>query len=237
MTGGLGGDFDSDEREAREIGGAAAEDESEFLSMAQQYYRGEMSQSATYLDRLDLTVDWAIAVVTAVLALAFESTERSSNLLLIGMIALVMFLLFDVRRYRTYDAIRARVRLVEENVFANAFDPEGAPLRDWRKELGRDLRSPVLKVTYREALSRRLGRVYFPMFLLLGVAWIFRITVFVPGETWLETASVSDVPGEVVAGALALFYAVLFALTFWPGKRQAKGEFHGQEPGAWKKPD
>ncbi|WP_458189949.1 DUF2270 domain-containing protein [Haladaptatus sp. NG-WS-4] len=234
MTRDSGEDLGPTERETREVAADAAYDREEFLSMIPHYYRGEVSRAGKYLDRLDLTVDWAIALVTAVLALAFESVQASSYLLLIGMIAITMFLVFDVRRYRMYDAIRARVRLIEENVYANTFDPVGAPLSEWREELGDDLRDPMLKVTYREALSRRLERVYFPLYLLLGVAWLFRITLFVPKETWRETASIPGIPGELVVGAVGLFYLLVVALTFWPQEREAKGEFHGEQAGDWK---
>ena len=118
--------FDSTGREEREVATEAALDESKFLSLMPHYYRGEVSQMATRLDRLDLTVDWAIAVIAAVLALSFESADKPPYFLLIGMFAMVMFLVFDVRRYRTYDAARSRVRMVVENLFANAFDPQGA---------------------------------------------------------------------------------------------------------------
>lgn len=226
--------FDPTERDAREVAGEAAGDSEEFLTMMPHFYRGAVSQSGRYLDRLDLTVDWAIAVVTAVLALGFESTDSPPYLMPIGMIAISMFLLFDVRRYRAYDAIRARVRLVEENVYANALNPVGVTLGEWREELGDDLRKPKLKVSYREALSRRLRRVYYPLFLLLGVAWLFRITIFVPNETWRETASIPGVSGEIVIGIIGAYYAVMTLLTFWPQEREAKGEFHGEEPGDWK---
>ncbi|GAA5040536.1 DUF2270 domain-containing protein [Haladaptatus pallidirubidus] len=227
-------EFDSTQRDAREVAADAADNREEFLSLVPHYYRGEVSHSGKFLDRLDLTVDWAIALVTAILALAFESVDSSPYLLLIGMVALSMFLVFDVRRYRMYDAIRARVRLIEENVYANAFDPTETPLKHWRKEIGDDLRNPMLKVSYREALSRRLKRVYFPLFSLLGVAWLFRITVFVPEETWHETASVPGVPGETVVVAVGIFYCAIMLLTFWRQSREAKGEFHGAEPGEWK---
>jgi uncharacterized membrane protein len=231
------GEFDPTGRQAREVAGEAATSREEFLSLMPHYYRGEVSQSGNLLDRLDLTVDWAIAVVTAVLALAFESSGASSFLLLIGMVAVSMFLFFDVRRYRTYDATRARVRLVEENLFAAAMDPSGTPMEEWRVELGDDLRAPTLKVTYFEALSRRLRHVYYPLYLLLGVAWLFRITLFAPDETWSQTASVSDVPGEVVVGLVAVLFVVLTVLTFWPRQREARGEFHGEKAGEWKQSD
>lgn len=230
-------DFDATEREAREVAGEAATDREEFLSLMPHYYRGEVSQAGNLLDRLDLTVDWAIAVVTAVLALAFESGGASSYLLLIGMVAVSMFLFFDARRYRTYDATRARVRLVEENLFANAMDPAGTPIKEWRVELGEDLRKPTLKVSYREALSRRLRRVYFPLYLLLGCAWVFRVTLFAGNEPWTETASLPGVPGEVVGGLVAVFFVAIALFTFWPREREAMGEFHDAEPGDWKRSD
>ncbi|WP_266076421.1 DUF2270 domain-containing protein [Haladaptatus caseinilyticus] len=226
--------FDSTGDTAREVAKNAAYDREEFLSLVPHYYRGEVSTAGKFLDRLDLTVDWAIALVTAVLALAFESTDSSPYLLLIGMVAVSMFLIFDVRRYRMYDAVRARVRLIEENVYANAFDPAGAPVEEWREEIGDDLRKPMLKVSYREALSRRLQRVYYLLLFLLGVAWLFRITVFVPRETWRETASVPGVTGEIVVAAVGVYYFVLTLIMLWPQQREAKGEFHGEVSGEWK---
>jgi len=227
-------EFDSTDREAREVGGAAAADQEEFLSLMPHYYRGEVSQSGNLLSRLDLTIDWAIVVVTAVLALAFQGGDAAAYLLLIGVVGVTLFLLFDVRRYRTFDASRARVRLLEENLFANSIDPRGAPFEDWRSELGDDLRKPTLKVTYLEALSRRLRQVYFPLYLLLGVAWAFRITIYAPGETWRQTATVPGLPAELVVGVVGAFFLAVTAFTYWPRQRRARGEFHGEKPGEWK---
>ncbi|RBI59700.1 hypothetical protein DMJ13_21450 [halophilic archaeon] len=211
----------------------AAFDRSEFISFLQQYYRGELDSITQFLSRMDLTTDWAIAVVAALLTLAFEE-NRGTYVLLVGMIILLFFLFFEARRYRLYDAHRARVRLVEENALANAFDPKGVEISDWRQELSDDLREPVLKVTFWEALERRLKRVYLPMLLLIGLAWLFRITVYVPNEQWLKTASVPGVPGEIVISTVFVYYLLLFIAAFWPREREAKGEFYGEEPGEWK---
>jgi len=227
--------FDSTDHEAREVAGVAATDDETFLSLMPHYYRGEVSQSGNLLSRLDLTTDWAIVVVTAVLALAFQGSDATAYLLLIGIVGVTLFLLFDVRRYRTFDASRARVRLLEENLFANSLDPEGVPLEDWRSELGDDLRRPTVKVSYLEALARRLRQVYFPLYLLLGVAWAFRITIYTPGETWRQTATVPGLPAELVVVAVAAFFAAVTAFTYWPRQRQARGEFHGEQSGDWKR--
>jgi uncharacterized membrane protein len=226
--------FDSAERDAREVAGDAGTDPDEFLSLMPHYYRGEVSQNGNLLTRLDLTTDWAIVVVSAVLALAFQGGDATAYLLLIGMVAVSLFLVFDVRRYRTYDASRARIRVLEENLFANSIDPSGAPLPDWRVELGEDLRKPTLKVSFREALSRRLRRVYYPLYVLLGVAWVFRVTLYEPRESLVETSSVPGIPGEIVVWVVAVFFVLVTAFTFWPHTREAKGEFHGEQPGRWK---
>ena len=227
-------DFDSTAPDERNVATVAATDREEFLSLLPHYYRGEMSQSGNLLSRLDLTTDWAIVVVTAVLALAFQGSDVSAYLLLIGLVGVSLFLLFDVRRYRAYDASRARIRLIEENLFANALEPTDAALEAWRAELGDDLRRPTFKVTYWEALSRRLRRIYYPLYLLLGVAWFFRITLYEPGEPWTRTASVPGISGPIVAVVVAAFFLAATVITVWPRRREAKGEFHGEESGRWK---
>lgn len=226
--------FDPEQREAREVAAQVGRDREEFVSLLPHYYRGEVAQMSTLLGRLDLTTDWAIALIAATLALSFGSTESPPYFLLLGVLALVMFLMFDLRRYRTYDATRSRVRLMEQNVFANAFDPAGATHRNWRKELGNDLRKPTLKVSTREALSRRLKRVYLPLVTVLLLAWVFRITVFVQGESPFETAAIPGVPGVVVVASMGVMYLGAVLLALWPMPRQAKGEFHGEEVGEWK---
>ena len=171
-------DFDANAREAHEVANTAARNTEQFLSLIPHYYRGEVSQSGNLLSRLDLTIDWAIVLVTAVLALAFQGGDVTAQLLLIGMLGITLFVLFDVRRYRAFDASRARV--LEENLFANPLDPEDVPIVEWRTELASDLRTPTFKVGYREALSRRLRKVYYPLSPLLGLAWAFRISLYTP---------------------------------------------------------
>ncbi|WP_336363750.1 DUF2270 domain-containing protein [Halalkalicoccus salilacus] len=227
--------FDPETRDAREVAAEAGQEPTDFLSLLPHYYRGEVGQMSTAISRLDLTIDWAIGVIAAVLALSFASVDSPPYFLLIGMLALTIFLVFDVRRYRSFDATRSRVRMIEENVFANAFNPEGSVHREWRSELADDLRKPTLKVSIREAITRRLRRVYLPLLSVLLVAWLFRISLFVPGERWFETAAVPGVPGTVVVVIVLSYYLVSLAVTLWPTSRQAKGEYHAVEPGEWKR--
>ncbi|OIB56284.1 DUF2270 domain-containing protein [Natrialba sp. SSL1] len=225
---------DTLDTEDEEIGAAAATDPDDFLAMVPHFYRGEVSQASSAQDRLDRTTDWAITLIAALLSLVFSSADMPAYLLLVGLLLLSMFLFFEVRRYRFYDVWRARVRLLQENVFANAFDPAGAEHPRWREAVGEDLRRPTFKVSFFEALSRRVRRVYALLFAIVGVAWLSKVTLFTPEAQWTEAAELPGVPGIAVATGLALFYLAVVLIAAWPAERRAKGEIHGVETGDWK---
>ncbi|WP_440767331.1 DUF2270 domain-containing protein [Natronorubrum sp. DTA7] len=218
-----------------EVATDAGTDREEFLSLLPHFYRGSVSQSVSAQDRLDRTTDWAITLIAALLSIVYSSEDMPAYLLLIGLVLLGMFLFFEVRRYRFYDVWRSQVRFVEENIFANAFNPANAKYHsNWREEISDDLRQPTFKVSYLEALSRRVRRVYALLFVVVGLAWVSKITLFSPGTQWTEAAELPGIPGLVVTTALALFYIGVFLIAFWPGKREAKGEIHDVESGHWK---
>lgn len=225
------------EREDQEIATEIADDAESLLSALPHYYRGEISQTTTAQDRIDQTTNWAITVLAALLSVVFSSPDMPAYLLLVGMVILAIFLSFEVRRYRFYDLYRSRVRFFQENVFANALDPQGVEHTTWREELGEDLRYPTFKVSTLEALSRRVRRIYALLFAVLGVSWVAKVTLFTPESQWTEAAELPGIPGTVVAGTLALFFVGLVVLAKWPGSREAKGEIHGEKPGQWKETD
>lgn len=210
----------------------------DFLALIPHFYRGSVSQATSAQDRLDRTTDWAITLIAALLSVVFASVDMPAYLLLIGLLLLNMFLFFEVRRYRFYDVWRSQVRFVQENVFANAFDPAGVKQHpNWREEIGDDLRRPTFKVSYLEALARRIRRVYALLFVVVGVAWVSKVTLFTPEARWTEAAELPGVPGVVVAIVLASFYVAVLVVAFWPRRREAKGEIHGVESGLWKETD
>ncbi|QLG29816.1 DUF2270 domain-containing protein (plasmid) [Halorarum halophilum] len=227
--------FDSQDGE---VAAAIGTDSEEFLSLIPHFYRASVSQATGAQDQLDRTTDWAITLVAALFSIVFASEDMPAYLLLIGLLLLSMFLFFEVRRYRFYGVWRSQVRFVEENVFANVFDPAGVELYpNWREEIGDDLRQPTFKVSYLEALSRRIRRVYALLFVVVGLAWISKITLFIPEARWTEAAELPGVPGPVVAAAMGLFYIAVLLVAYGPGRREAKGEIHGVEPGQWKESD
>ncbi|WP_415379221.1 DUF2270 domain-containing protein [Halosimplex sp. TS25] len=205
-------------------------------SLLGHFYRAEMDRSTTWRGRLDNTTNWAVTIMAALLTFVFSSSDNPHYLLLIGMVTVAVFHVVETRRYRTYDVWRSRVRLLEEDVFAPTVDPDGGfEHSDWRRDLGEDLRRPALKTSFFEAYRRRLRRMYLPLLLVLLASWIARVTVFAPEGSAVESAAIVSVPGTVIIGAVALFYAAAAAVALWPQDRESKGEFYERDQeGAWK---
>ena len=211
-----------------------AHDSDALLSTLPHYYRGEISQANNTQNRIDQTTNWAATIIAAIVSVVFADQSVAPKLLLVGMLTLGVFLSYEVRRYRVYDLSRARVRFVQQNVFANALDPQGVEHATWREELSRDLRYPTFKVSNREALSRRLRRIYGLLFVVVGVAWVGKVTFLTPRRSWADAAALPGVPGEVVTGTLVVFYLAIGTVALWPSTRGTAGEIHGEKTGEWK---
>lgn len=221
-------DFDPQSPEEREIAGEAAADRSDFLSLMSHTYRGELGRTTSWRTRIDRTTNWAVVVTATLLTWAFSADSRPHYILLIGMVMVMIFLWIEVRRYRVYDIWRSRVRLLEENVFSNALDPEGVVQSNWRELLSEDLREPTIKISVYEATSRRLRRVYFPLISVLVGAWVVRLTVFGTSDGVVGAATVGAIAGEYVLVGAGVVYALVLLLTFWPSGRRAKGELRSE---------
>ena len=229
-------DFDPTAKEEREIGREMVDQSTGLGSVMAHFYRGHVDRITTWRGRLDQTTYWAITVLAAILTYGFSASNVSHAVLLVGMATSVVFLGIESRRYQGYDVYRSRVRLVEENLFADALDPSGGvEHRDWRAQLSEDLRHPAIKTPYVEAVNRRLRRVYLPLLLVLLLAWLFRVSLYASERSVVAAASLGAVPGYVVIGGVAALYLVLFALAFYPRDRQAMGEFSEREYGEWKR--
>jgi uncharacterized membrane protein len=211
-------------------------DDSGFVSLMGHAYRGEVSRATAWRARLDRTTNWAVVLTATLLTWAFSSGSRPHYVLLVGVVMVTVFLGIEARRYRIYDIWRSRVRLLEENVFAEVLHPKGKEQSDWRELLSDDLREPAMKTPVFEAVSRRLRRVYFALISVLVGAWGIRITVFADGTGPVRTATVGRVPGEIVVAAVVLYYVAVLLVTIWsgPGGRKAKGEIRTKEENDWK---
>lgn len=233
MTTDEGRDFDPEAPEEREIGREMVDQSVGLGSVAAHLYRGEMNRVTVWRQRLDETINWAVTILAAIIVYAFSAQGRD-EIILAGIVVITVFLGVEARRYQDYDVFRARVRLLQQNLFANALDPsQGVEHRTWRPELSDDYRHPTTKVPFVEALGRRLRRVYLPLITLLIASWLFKIMAL-STDGWETTAAVGTVPGIVVSVVVALYYVAVILITFWPRERYAKGEFEDREYGEWK---
>jgi uncharacterized membrane protein len=226
-----GDDGPVDGPDAAELGAGLLEAEMGPSSAMAHLYRGEVHRMKLWRERLDRTTNWAVIVLAAVLTWAFSSHENPHYIVLVGVAAVTLFLFIEARRYRGYDMWRGRVRLLQENVFAYALDPDcDLPDREWRHKLSEDYLSPRLKMTTEAALAHRLRRVYLPLLGILLAAWLVRITAFAD-NSWPESAAVGHIPGIVVCSAVAAFALVVLVIALRP--REWTGELIDEEPDAW----
>ena len=229
-------EFDPEAPEEREIGREMVDQSTGLGTVAAHLYRGEMNRVTTWRQRLDSTTKWAVTVIAVVFVYGF-SGGASHAVLLAGLLVTTVFLAIEARRYQDYDIFRSRVRMIQQNLLANALDPsQGVEHHDWRAELSEDFRNPKIKVPYREALARRLQRVYLPLLAVLVVGWFFRISVLTKGPIG-DAAALGSIPGFVVIGGVCVVTLAAVALTFWPQKRHAKEEFDETDFGEWKEND
>jgi uncharacterized membrane protein len=220
----LKNEFEPESDERREVAGFAATESGTFLRLMAQYYRSEVGRSMKWRNRLDRATNWVVVLTASLLTWTFSSQTRPHYLLLIGIIMIFIFLFIEARRYQIYDVWRSRVRLLEENIFANALHPIGTEQKPWRRLLSEDLRNPNKKMSLFEALVRRLNRIYLSLLIVMFVAWGIRITVCAKaGTNILENAAIGGISGMIVLICVGIIYGAVLISLMIPQKRKAKG--------------
>ena len=193
----------------------------ETITVVAHYYRAEIARMGSWRDRIDRTSNWAITVVAAMLSVSLSTPTAHHGVLLFAMILVFLLLRIEARRYRFFDVYRSRVRQFERYYFAQIFAPAPDFSANWQQILGEGLRQPRFRISYADALSRRLRRNYIWMFLILLIAWVLKIStpatqdgpvgpelVRSIGDA-VANASLGPAPGWLVISAIALFYASL----------------------------
>ncbi|KKB78402.1 membrane protein [Devosia soli] len=190
------------------------------------YYRAEMGRMNYWRSRLDLTTNWAITVMAAMLSVTLSTPSAHHGLVLFAMVILMLLLGVEARRYRFFDVYRMRVRQFERHYFAQFFGPEPqAGAEPWLQMLAQDLKHPRFRITFWRAMGRRLRRNYIWMFLILLLAWLLKIASpdlqsgvhldpVRPVATLVAQASTGPVPGWFMVGIVAVFYAVLLFVAY-----------------------
>jgi uncharacterized membrane protein len=195
---------------------------SEFVAAFAHYYRGELARMMSWRERLDLTTNWSIGAVAAMLSISLSSPDSHHAVLVFAMVIVYMLLTIEARRYRFFDVYRSRVRVLERLYYAPLFDPqETIDPTPWLSGLGQDLRRPRFSLSLMQAMSRRLRRTYGWIFLILLLAWLLKITsaflqptgaraTFIGSvDEVLHNAAIASIPGWAVLPGILVFYGWL----------------------------
>lgn len=202
-----------------------------YITAMSHFYRGEVGRIMAWRARLDNTTNWAITATSTIFTVAF-SIERVPHIIFLFNIAIVTIMLWiESRRYRFYDAFRARVRMLEAHFLVPVVMQKASLLEgDWRKLLAEDLLLPGFKISRFEAFGRRLKRNYIFIYIIILVAWVTKIFLHAqpPIDSWKAFYSAlsvgTSIPGWFVAICLFSTLASVIGISYWAAVKLT-GEF------------
>lgn len=194
----------------------------EIITTVAHFHRAEIARMGSWRDRIDRTSNWAITVVAAMSSVALSAQSAHHGVIIFAMMLCYLLLRVEARRYRFFDVYRARVRQFERHYFAQIFSPAADYAANWQHILGTGLREPRFRISYADALSRRLRRNYVWIFVLLLLAWLQKISTASIADTTgsypqfmrlledaIAAASLGLFPGWLTMMLIAGFYAYL----------------------------
>lgn len=174
-------------------------------------YRGELARMTAYRVRLDTTTNWALGANAALLSLGLGGSPDALPLFSLAVLLNLGFVWMEARRFRGFELIRKRVRLLETGYFLPQLRGDASVdlPGEWRQELAESLRNPRPSVSYLQAASDRLRRNFLMLIALDYAGWLFMIH----RQGGLpEGAATLGMPGTVVLLLAALFFVVLIGL-------------------------
>ncbi len=194
-------------------------DDKDYYAVMVHFYRGELGRIMVWRQRLDVTTNWAIVGTTAMITFGLGSAENTHLIFLFANFLVFLLLSIESRRYRFYDAFRARVRMLEAHFIMPTLMRETKLLQgDWKKVMAEDLLMPTFKMSRWIATLRRYRRNYMWIFALINAAWFVKIWIHYPESHTIKgfIAAISShhpLPEEIFWILFVLLMALLTALT------------------------
>ena len=206
-----------------------------YVTAMSHFYRGELGRIMSWRQRLDVTTSWAITVTSSIFTIAFSFRDVPHLIFFFNVAVVWMLLWIEARRYRFYDAFRARVRMLEAHFLVPIVSRNTAMLQgDWQKLVCEDLLLPSFKISRFEALGRRLKRNYVFIFVIVLVAWVTKI--FLHAEPKIESLwgtgrgtfyhalrVGTSIPSWLVAAVFVLTFVTVGGIAIYIG-RKSSGE-------------
>lgn len=150
--------------------------DSNYVTGMSHFYRGEIGRIMQWRARLDNTTNWAITATSTIITVSFSVPQVPHIIFLFNLGIITIMLWIEARRYRFYDAFRARVRMLEAHFLVPLVMQDAPMLQgEWRKLLCEDLIIPSFKISAFQAVGRRLKRNYVFIFMIILAAWVTKI--------------------------------------------------------------
>ena len=195
-------------------------------------YRGEMYRSKIWRTRLDATTNWAVVTVGIALSVSFASETASAlPIVLVGGL-LVVFLMFEARRYRFFDTWRTRVRVMETSFYGPILRGENVDRTSgWADILADDLTGVYYHISYSEAIGRRLRRNFGAIFALQMLSYVGKLAIhptpLSSTDQLFTRAAIGPLSGQIVLIIFVSFYSGLLILAVLTLRhQQAAGRAH-----------
>ena len=191
-----------------------ADDHGYVVAMS-HFYRGEVSRIMVWRQRLDTTTTWAITSTCTIFTVAFSFKEVPHLIFFFNLAIVLIMLWIEARRYRFYDAFRARARMLEAHFLVPIILRQKSKLEgNWRQLVAEDLLIPAFKVSMFESIGRRLKRNYaFIAFIILS-AWITKIFIHPPPNVLKINSMKSFYDALSIGGFSSWFVAAVMMGTF-----------------------
>jgi uncharacterized membrane protein len=196
-----------------------------YVNAMSHFYRGEMGRIMVWRQRLDVTTNWAITSSTAIITIAFANRDVPHIIFFFNLAIVWALLWIEARRYRFYDAFRARIRMLEAHFLVPMVMENREMLQgEWKKLVCEDLILPCFKITKLEAIGRRLKRNYVFIFILILVAWITKIFLHAPTAmdglpAFYHALRVGHIPSWLVALVMIGTFVNVIGITIYVGKK------------------
>jgi uncharacterized membrane protein len=200
-----------------------------YINAMSHFYRGELGRIMVWRQRLDVTTTWAITTSTTIFTVAFTVRDVPHIIFFFNLLIVWIMLWIEARRYRFYDAFRARVRMLEAHFLVPMVMQSRETLAgDWRKLVAEDLILPRFKMGKFEAVGRRLKRNYAFLFVVILSAWLTKIWLHAPApihslEAFYSALRVGGMPGWLVAFVFLGTFSATLAITLYIA-RKSPGE-------------
>ncbi len=170
-------------------------------------YRGELGRMTLYRVRLDTTTNWAVGTSAAIVSFGLGSQQAPH--VVFGLAALLnfVFLTMEIRRFRYYEMIRQRVRILENGFYGDVLGGAGEA---WEARMLATLKNPETPISFLQAASVRLRRNYIWLMLAIYLGWIVKLSLV--GEGLVEAARMGGLSGSLVLGLSAALFVPLAAV-------------------------